>query len=142
MPRLNAKPTTSVVWALWHGMVVSCGWIFCPQVGSYCGSDKFICCRDPRFRICGALMRPQRPKQYCLQLNTFLFFKKKKIYTLFFLLFVYILFELLGEMSSQLSDWLLFGEQGKMSERTLEGGASRVRVTSSDDSRVDRNACV
>ena len=28
-----------------------------------------------------------------------------------------------------------------MSERTLEGGASRVRVTSSDDSRVDRIAC-
>ena len=27
-----------------------------------------------------------------------------------------------------------------MSERTLEGGASRVRVTSSDDSRVDRIA--
>ena len=31
-------------------------------------------------------------------------------------------------------------ERGK-SERTLEWGASRVRVTSSDDSRVDRNAC-
>ena len=28
-----------------------------------------------------------------------------------------------------------------MSERTLEGGASRVRVTSSDDSRVDQIAC-
>ena len=28
-----------------------------------------------------------------------------------------------------------------MSDRTLEGGASRVRVTSSDDSRVDRIAC-
>ena len=28
-----------------------------------------------------------------------------------------------------------------MSERTLEGGASRVRVTSSDDSRVDRITC-
>ena len=28
-----------------------------------------------------------------------------------------------------------------MSERTLEGGASRVRVTSSDDSRVDRIVC-
>ena len=28
-----------------------------------------------------------------------------------------------------------------MSERTLEGGALRVRVTSSDDSRVDRFAC-
>ena len=28
-----------------------------------------------------------------------------------------------------------------MSERTLEGGASRVRVTSSYDSRVDRIAC-
>ena len=28
-----------------------------------------------------------------------------------------------------------------MSERTLEGGASRVRVTSSDDSSVDRIAC-
>ena len=28
-----------------------------------------------------------------------------------------------------------------MSECTLEGGASRVRVTSSDDSRVDRIAC-
>ena len=28
-----------------------------------------------------------------------------------------------------------------MSERNLEGGASRVRVTSSDDSRVDRFAC-
>ena len=27
-----------------------------------------------------------------------------------------------------------------MSERTLEGGASRVRVTSADDSRVDRIA--
>ena len=30
---------------------------------------------------------------------------------------------------------------GTTSERTLEGGASRVRVTSSDDSRVDRIAC-
>ena len=30
---------------------------------------------------------------------------------------------------------------GKMSERTLEGGASRGRGTSSDDSRVDRIAC-
>ena len=28
-----------------------------------------------------------------------------------------------------------------MSEGTLEGGASRVRVTSSNDSRVDRIAC-
>ena len=28
-----------------------------------------------------------------------------------------------------------------MSERTLEGGASRVRVTFSDDYRVDRIAC-
>ena len=28
-----------------------------------------------------------------------------------------------------------------MSERTLEGGASRVLVTSADDSRVDRIAC-
>ena len=28
-----------------------------------------------------------------------------------------------------------------MSERTLEGGVSRVRVTSSDDSRVDQIAC-
>ena len=28
-----------------------------------------------------------------------------------------------------------------MSERTLEGGASRVRVASSDDSRVDRIVC-
>ena len=28
-----------------------------------------------------------------------------------------------------------------MSERTLEGGASRVRVTSCDDSRVDRIGC-
>ena len=28
-----------------------------------------------------------------------------------------------------------------MSEHILEGGASRVRVTSSDDSRVDRIAC-
>ena len=28
-----------------------------------------------------------------------------------------------------------------MSERTLEGGASRVRVTSSDDSRVDQIVC-
>ena len=28
-----------------------------------------------------------------------------------------------------------------MSERTLEGGASRLRVTSTDDSRVDRIAC-
>ena len=28
-----------------------------------------------------------------------------------------------------------------MSERTLEGGASRVHVTSSDDSRVDWIAC-
>ena len=32
-------------------------------------------------------------------------------------------------------------EQGKTSEGTLEGGASRVRVPSSDDSRVDRIAC-
>ena len=39
------------------------------------------------------------------------------------------------------SDWLPFREWGKMSERTLEGGASRVRVTSSDDSCVDRIAC-
>ena len=40
------------------------------------------------------------------------------------------------------SVWLLaLREGGKMSERTLEGGASRVRVTSSDDSRVDRIAC-
>ena len=31
-------------------------------------------------------------------------------------------------------------ERGNMSERTLEGGASRVRGTSSDDSRVDRIA--
>ena len=28
-----------------------------------------------------------------------------------------------------------------MSERILEGGASRIRETSSDDSRVDRIAC-
>ena len=40
-----------------------------------------------------------------------------------------------------MSDWLPFGEWGKMPEHTLEGGASRVRVTSSDDSRVDRIAC-
>ena len=33
------------------------------------------------------------------------------------------------------------GAGKKISERTLEGGASRVRVTSSDDSRVDRIAC-
>ena len=57
------------------------------------------------------------------------------------LLFIYILFELLGGRSSQPSDWLPFREWGKMSELTLEGGASRVRVTSSDDSRVDRIAC-
>ena len=62
------------------------------------------------------------------------------VLTPFFLLFVYILFELLGGRSSQPSEWLPFGEQGKMSERTLEGGASRVRVTSSDDSRADRIA--
>ena len=54
---------------------------------------------------------------------------------------IYILFELLGGRSSQPFDWLPFREWGKMSERTLEGGASRVRVTSSDDSRVDRIAC-
>ena len=36
---------------------------------------------------------------------------------------------------------LALRERGKMSERTLEGGASRVHVTSSDDSRVDRIAC-
>ena len=41
-------------------MVVSCWWIFCPQIGSYWGSDKFICCHDPCFRICTALMRPER----------------------------------------------------------------------------------
>ena len=63
------------------------------------------------------------------------------ILTPFFLQFIYILFELLGGRSSQPSDWLPFGEWGKVSERTLEGGASRVRVTSSDDSRVDWNAC-
>ena len=63
------------------------------------------------------------------------------ILTPFFLLFIYILFELLGGRSSQPSDLLPFREWGKMSERTLEGGASRVRVTSSDDSRVDWIAC-
>ena len=41
----------------------------------------------------------------------------------------------------QPSHWLPFREWGKMSERTLEGGASRIRLTSSDDSRVDRIAC-
>ena len=54
---------------------------------------------------------------------------------------IYILFELLGGRSSQPFDWLPFREWGKMSERTSEGGASRVRVTSSDDSRVDWIAC-
>ena len=69
------------------------------------------------------------------------FFQLQFLLTPFFLQFIYILFELLGGRSSQLSDWLPFGEWGKKSERTLEGGASRVRVTSSDDSRVDWNAC-
>ena len=36
---------------------------------------------------------------------------------------------------------LALREGVKISERALEGGASRVRVTSSDDSRVDRIAC-
>ena len=53
---------------------------------------------------------------------------------------IYILFELLGGRSSQPSDQLPFGEWGKMSECTLEGGALRVRLTSSNDSRVDRIA--
>ena len=69
------------------------------------------------------------------------FFQLQLTLTPFFLQFIYILFELLGERSSQPSDWLPFGDWGKMSECTLEGGASRVRVTSSDDSRVDRSAC-
>ena len=43
-------------------------------------------------------------------------------------------------MRLQPLNWLPVGEQEKMSERTLEGRASRVRVTSSDDSRVDRIA--
>ena len=61
--------------------------------------------------------------------------------TIQYIQFEYILFELLGGRSSQPSDRLPCGEWGKVSERTLEGGASRVRVTSSDDSRVDRIAC-
>ena len=59
------------------------------------------------------------------------FFQLQFILTPFFLQFIYILFELLGGRSSQPSDWLPFGEWGKVSEHTLEGGASRVRVTSS-----------
>ena len=56
-------------------------------------------------------------------------------------MFISTVFELLGGRSSQPSDWLPFREWGKMSERTLEGGASRVRVISSADSRVDRFVC-
>ena len=57
--------------------------------------------------------------------------------------FLQISFLLFGTMDLVLQpfDWLPFGEKGKMSERTLEGGASRVHVTSSDDSCVERNAC-
>ena len=68
-------------------------------------------------------------------------FDLKFILTPFFLVFIYILFELLGGRSSQPFDWLPFREWWKMSERTLEDGASRVCVICSDDSRVDGIAC-
>ena len=72
---------------VWH-----CGFllmVFCPQAGSYWGSDKFICCHDSHFRICTALMRPQRPKHFCMQFiyNFFfnlIFFNLSFILTPFF----------------------------------------------------------
>ena len=70
LPWLNAKPANfnslSTLGMAWWFLASG---IFSPQVGSYSGSDKFICCCDPRFRICTALMSSQMPKRYCLQFD-------------------------------------------------------------------------
>ena len=68
------------------------------------------------------------------------FFNMLFILTPFFLDNIFVLCAPWKEVFSNVSP-LALREQGKMSERILERGASRVRVTSSDDSRVDWIAC-
>ena len=102
-------------------------YLTCSVLGAFKSSDHSIISRNPILYFLLSCKSSCPPGICQLQF----------IRTPFFLQFIYILFELLRGRSSQQSDWLPFREWGKMSERTLEGGASRVRVTSSDDSRVD-----
>ena len=106
-------------------------YLTCSVLGAFKSSDHSIISRNPILYFLLSCKSSCPPGICQLQF----------IRTPFFLQFICILFWLLGERSSQPFDCLPFGEWGKMSERTLEGGASRVRLTYSDYSRVDRNAC-